>query len=512
MLANAAFDGIFAIRCPDRLASLVGMDSIAAELPESPAQKTNGLVLDAESRARAGELLTRFMDRYELSLPDRDLVPALDREVLGELLDEPFPERGIGVDALFEDLEQRILPNSTASAHPRFLAYVQGPPNSVGAYADAIAATLNQNCNFWQLSPAASVIERSVLRWLGDLFELSEQAGGILTSGGSAATLNALTTALAARRPDFRRRGLQTGANDPRPPLVVYTSQEAHRSVDKAAAILGIGLDNVRHIPTDGRFRMRLDLLADAVGADWAAGKEPFCVVATAGTVTSGSIDPIEEIADLAARHNLWMHVDGAYGALFALAEQTRALFAGCSRADSITLDPHKMLFAPYEVGCLLVRDKELLRAAYAFSAPYLTVEPDPLMTDFMDYGPQLSRGFKAFKVWASLRTFGVGAFRDTAERCLELADYLGRRIAAEPGLELLNPVTLTAVCLRVTGRTDAEHTGILSELIDEGTALLGPARLGDRTGIRACVTNHRTTTDDIDLVVERLAARAGGS
>ncbi|WP_020496558.1 pyridoxal phosphate-dependent decarboxylase family protein [Sciscionella marina] len=464
------------------------------------------LVFGPAARARANELLTRFLDDYERSLPERSLLPALDRDVLAELLTEPVPEEGIGVDAFFAELYERVLPNSTAVAHPRFLAYVQGPPNSVGPYADAIAATLNQNCNFWQLSPAASVIERSVVRWLSGLFELGAAAGGILTSGGSVATLNALTVALVARRPDFRRRGLQ---DRHRPPLVVYTSQEAHRCVDKAAAILGLGLDNVRHISTDEQFRMRVDLLEEAVRADRAAGREPCCVVATAGTVTSGSVDPIAEIADVAGKHELWLHVDGAYGALFVLAEQTRELFAGCSRADSIALDPHKMLFAPYEVGCLVVRDAESLRAAYSFSAAYLTVEPDPLMIDFMDYGPQLSRGFKAFKVWAALRTFGAGAFRDAARRCLELAAHLGRRVAAEPGLELLNPVTLTAVCLRIDGRTDAEHTAILRELITEGTALLGPARLGERTGIRACVTNHRTTKADIDLVVDRLAAYA---
>ncbi|MGW4201300.1 pyridoxal phosphate-dependent decarboxylase family protein [Streptomyces sp. NPDC004726] len=472
---------------------------------DSAAARSDTLVLDPASRARANALLARFLGDYEDSLRERPIVPDVDRTVLARLLSEPFPDRGVGVEELFADFNERVLPNSTTVAHPRFLAYVQGPPNGIGPYAEAMAATLNQNCNFWQLSPAASVIERSVVEWMAGLFGLGENAGGILTAGGSIATQDALTAALADRRPDFREHGLQAGGA----PLVLYTSEEAHRCVDKAAAVLGIGLDNVRHIPTDEQFRMRVDLLAEAVRADRAAGREPFCVVATSGTVTSGSIDPIGPIADLCEAEDLWLHIDGAYGALFVLAEGAREEFAACSRADSIALDPHKMLFAPLEAGCLVVRDAAKLRAAFAFSSSYLTVAEDPLMVDFMDYGPQLSRGFKAFKVWAALRTFGVDAFRATAQRCLDLAAHMGRRIEAEPDLEAMNPVTLTAVCLRLRGRTDTEHTEVLARLRAEGTALLGPALLGGRAGIRACVTNHRTTFEDIDLVVDRLVELA---
>ncbi|MEV4315089.1 pyridoxal-dependent decarboxylase [Actinocrispum sp. NPDC049592] len=326
-----------------------------------------------------------------------------------------------------------------------------------------------------------------------------------MTTGGSAATREAITTALTDRRPAFRDQGLQSGG----PPLVLYTSAEAHRSVDKAAANLGIGLANVRHIPVDEAFRMRTDVLSAAITADRDAGLEPFCVVATAGTTTSGSIDPVDAIADVCAREGLWLHVDGAYGALFVLAESARAAFAPLVLADSIALDPHKMLFAPVEAGALLVKDKAKLRAAFAFPASYLTVAEDDLMVDFMDYGPQLSRGFKALKVWAALRTFGVDAFRGTAQRCLDLAAHLATRIDAEPGLELMNPVTLTAVCVRVRGRTDAEHRELLARLNADGTALLGPAVLHGRAGIRACIANHRTTLADIDLLADRLSGFA---
>ncbi|WP_275294945.1 pyridoxal-dependent decarboxylase [Amycolatopsis sp. La24] len=464
------------------------------------------LVLSPAERAQAADALARFVDSYEESLPTRPILPDVDRDTLAKLLAEPFPAEGIGVEGFFADLRDRIVPNSTTIAHPRFLAYVQGPPNGIAPYADAISAVLNQNCNFWQLSPAASVVERSVVQWLAGLFHLGPSAGGILTNGGSGATKDAITTALTDRRPDFRERGLQSGA----PPLVLYTSEEAHRCVDKAAATLGIGLGHVRHIPTDDEFRLRVDLLADAIAADRAAGLEPFCVVATAGTVTSGSIDPIGPIADLCERENLWLHVDGAYGALFVLADSARETFAPLSRADSIALDPHKMLFTPLEAGALVVKDAAKLRAAFAFSSSYLTVAEDDLMLDFMDYGPQLSRSFKALKVWAALRTFGVDAFREAAERCLRLAARLGERVAAEPGLDLLNPVALTAVCVRIDGRRDEEYPELLAQLANEGTALLGPARLRGQTAIRACVANYRTTEADIDRIADRLAELAG--
>ncbi|SEF38063.1 Glutamate or tyrosine decarboxylase [Amycolatopsis pretoriensis] len=376
------------------------------------------LTLDGPAQATAAKLLARFSRSYEKSVAVLPIVPAVDRNVLTELLDEPFPDHGIGVEAFFADVEDRILPNSTAVDHPRFLAYVQGPSNGIGPYAEAIAATLNQNCNFWQLSPAASVIERSVIAWLGGLFGWGAKSGGILTDGGSAATRDSITAALTAHRSGFREHGLQSGERQ----LVLYTSAEAHRSVDKAAATLGLGLANVRHIPVDDSFRMRADLLETAISADRAAGLAPFCVVATAGTTTSGSIDPLGEVADICERERLWLHVDGAYGALFVLAESTREMFAPVSRADSITLDPHKMLFAPIEAGALLVKDREKLRRAFSFAASYLTVSEDELMLDFMDFGPQLSRSFKALKVWAALRTFGVDSFRVAAQRCLDLA------------------------------------------------------------------------------------------
>jgi aromatic-L-amino-acid decarboxylase len=458
------------------------------------------LMLSDLELATAGKLLTEFLRSFETSLDGRRVMPVLDRDQLSELFATPFPEVGVGVESLFRDIGAKVLPNCTTVAHPCFLAYVLGPPNGIAPFAEAVAAALNQNCNFWQLSPAASVIERKVISWLGSLFGYPDTAGGILTSGGSMANLMALSVAMHEKAPaDLRNAGLSALAS----PLVVYTSAEAHRSVEKAAAILGLGLNNVRKIPVDSNFQMRVELLERAIEEDRHAGATPFCVVATAGTVNTGAIDPIDEAADLCKRKGLWLHIDGAYGALFVLTDRMKDRLTCCGRADSITLDPHKLLFAALEAGSLIVQSSDKLRDTFRFSSSYLSVEQDSLMTNFLEYGPQLSRGFKAFKIWCSLQAFGVHAFRSAAQRMLEISEYMAARVRAERALELLAPVHLTAVCFAF--RNGASTHTVLAKLVEEGTAILGPVRINGRSGIRACITNYRTTESDIDFVLDRV-------
>jgi aromatic-L-amino-acid/L-tryptophan decarboxylase len=465
------------------------------------------LSLNDDEREAAGRLLTAFFDNYERSIPQRPIFPAIDREVLSGLLTAPFPDEGIGVEGFFRAINQEILPNTTTLSHPRFLAFVVGPGNGIAPYADAIAATVNQNCAAWQGGPVASVIEQSVVAWLGGLFGYGERAGGIVTAGGSMATLDALATMLHARRPLFRERGLQTAD----PPLVVYASVEAHWCVDKAAGILGIGLDNVRRVPVDDHYQMRCDALEAMIRADRAAGLEPACVVATPGSVNTGAIDPIATIADVCAHEDLWLHLDGAYGGLFVLSERLHDAFEACARADSITVDPHKLLFASFEAGCLLVRDRTNQTRAFAFSPSIITVDADPLIVNYMDYGSQLSRSFKALKIWSALQTFGVEAFKSAIDHTLDLAQYMAELVEAEPDLELMAPVPLTAVCFQIKDASEADHAAALAQLNEEGTAFLNPVRLDGRHGLRACVSNFRTTRSDIDLIVARVAGIARG-
>jgi len=460
------------------------------------------LNLDDREIERAGALLTGFLRSYEQLLPGRSVVPPLDRRLLEELFGQPFPDDGIGVDQLFGLITEKIVPNSTTVAHPRFLAYVLPPPNGIAPFAEGIASALNQNCNFWQLSPAANVIERKVIGWLSGLFNYPETAGGILTSGGSMASLAAIATAIEDKYPgDFRRDGLQAGHAR----LVLYTSEEAHRCIEKNAVILGLGLDNVRKIPVDSSFRMRVDLLRAAIRLDREAGHQPFCVVAAGGTINTGAIDPTSELAQFCAQEDLWLHVDGALGALFVLSDRCKDELVPCGRADSIALDPHKMLFAPLEAGCLLVKDRQKLKRAFQFASSYLTIDEDPLLTNFLEYGPELSRSFKAFKIWCSLQTFGLKAFVSAIDQTLELSQYMAERIRQDHALDLLAPVRLNAICLRLKDRTDEENQAVLRRVVAEGTALLGPAQIRGRFGLRACIANYRTQREDIDLVLDQI-------
>jgi aromatic-L-amino-acid decarboxylase len=461
------------------------------------------LNLDDTQIRHAGTYLLELLQRLEHSSSERRVVPPADRSALSTLRSQPFPTQGVGIDGLFSEISNIVIPNSTNTAHPRFLAYVLGPSNGVAPFAEAIAAALNQNCNFWQLSPAANAIEQNVVSWLASLFNYPATAGGLMTSGGSVATLTALSAAMHARVSGLRRTGLQRRSS----PLVLYTSAEAHRCVEKNAAILGLGTDNLRKIPVDPAFRMHLDRLSDAVDADRRGGKEPFCVVATAGTVNTGAIDPIAALADFCAHHRLWLHVDAAYGGFFVLSNRIRDQLLACARADSIALDPHKLLFAPLEAGALLVRDRRTLERAFRFDATYLQADDDPLLTNFMDYGIELSRGFKAFKIWCALRTFGITAFVEAIDHALDMARYFEGQLLESAVLDVVTPVTLNAVCFRVKDRDDAFQQAAIDTLREEGTALVGPVRLAGRAAIRVCVTNFRTRRSDIDAIVERLVA-----
>ncbi|MDP6429095.1 MAG: pyridoxal-dependent decarboxylase, partial [Rhodospirillales bacterium] len=297
-----------------------------------------------------------------------------------------------------------------------------------------------------------------------------------------------------------RAQGLQGG----NAPLVLYTSDEVHSSIDKAISVLGIGTDCLRHIPTDEHFRIRLDVLEMAVAEDRRAGLRPFCIIGNAGTVTTGAIDPIGELAKYCRREDLWLHIDGAYGALAVLSDRFKAGMSDIGLADSVSLDPHKFLFCSFEAGCVLVRDKETLSHAFGASPSYLTLSEDPDFLDFANYGPQLSRGFKALKVWWSLKHFGADSFATAIDRMADLAAYMGNRIERHPGLELLAPVVFNCVCFRLADSTVSENRAVLKALVDSGDAFLGPANVKGEIGLRACFMNLRTTEEDIDFILDR--------
>jgi glutamate/tyrosine decarboxylase-like PLP-dependent enzyme len=402
-----------------------------------------------------------------------------------------------------------IMDLSRHNGHPRFFGYVASPSTPVGTYADLIASALNANITCWRSGPAGTEIERMVVRWLGALIDYDAHAKGLLTSGGSMANMIAL---LIAHR---RKSGVNTsrvGLWNSGPPMTIYASEEVHMSIAKAADILGFGRDNVRMIACDERQRMRVDLLRQKIEADRREGLRPFCVVGSAGTVNTGVVDPLNQIADVAAEFDLWLHVDGAYGAPGSLDEGKKHLFAGLQRADSVSLDPHKWLYVPVDAGCLLFRDDAAARAAFSTEdADYIKTHgyTDEEAFAFWDYGVELSRRFRALKVWMTLQYYGSRRIAEAISEDIALAAYLGELVSSADDLELLAPVELSICCFRYVPDRKMNDQALdqLNERVMEmvqkgGRAYLSNATVNGKFALRACITNFRTTKADIEETI----------
>jgi glutamate/tyrosine decarboxylase-like PLP-dependent enzyme len=442
-------------------------------------------------------------------LPTARAFPATSGTEVTAAFEAPLPEEGLGSAAL--DALTRVVELSRPPG-PRFFGYVLGSGEPVAALADLLASVLNQNVTAWRSAPAAVTVERVVVGWLAEAIGCPGFTGS-LTGGGSSANLMGLAMAREARAP-ANEAGVQPGG-------VVYASSEVHMSIPRAAALLGIGHSAVRHVPVDASFRMDVSRLERAVEQDLRAGRRPLAVVATAGTVNTGAIDPLRAIAEVARRHGLWMHVDGAYGALAALA--VPEAFQGIELADSISLDAHKWLYQPLDCGCLLYRDAGAARAAFSHTGDYTrSLLEDPVERfAFFEESLELSRRFRALKPWLSLRYHGLRAYRESIRTDLALAQRLTAAVDACPQLERLAPVPLSAVCFRHRGdgRLEAEaldrfNQDLLLRVVRRGRVFLSNATLGGRFALRACLVNHRTTEADVDAIVPEVlaaAASAGG-
>jgi aromatic-L-amino-acid/L-tryptophan decarboxylase len=391
----------------------------------------------------------------------------------------------------------------------RFYGYVLGSGEPVAALGDLLASVLNQNVTAWRSAPAAVTIERHLVRSLASALGC-EGFSGSLCGGGSMANLMGLAMAREARLP-ANERGARPG--------VVYASSEVHMSTPKAMALLGLGRENLRLIEADENFRLKPRALREVIAADRAAGRLPLAVVATAGTVNTGAIDPLAEIALVCREQQLWLHVDGAYGALAALA--IPGAFLGLSAADSVSLDPHKWLYQPLDCGMLLFKSRDAARRAFSFTGDYtksLATDPVEAFT-FFDESFELSRRFRALKLWLSLRYHGLAAFRSAIRADLAHAQSLAAAVARAEGLELLAPVELSAVCFRFVPRAphreaDRFNEAILRRVIERGRVYLSNATLRGCFALRACFVNHRTTDEDVAQIVPEVlhAAREVGA
>jgi aromatic-L-amino-acid/L-tryptophan decarboxylase len=429
--------------------------------------------------------------------------------ITGELSAE-----GVPLDRLLDEC-RTIMDLSRHNGHPRFFGYVASPSTPVGAYADLIASALNANITCWRSGPAGTELERMVVRWLGSLIGYDAQAKGLLTSGGSMANMIALLIA-SRRKLNASQRGLWNSG----PPMTVYASEEVHMSIPKAADILGFGRDQVRVVVCDDRQRIRVDALRQKIEADVREGLRPFCVVGSAGTVNTGVVDPLSEIAGIANEFDLWFHVDGAYGAPGVLDGGKKGLFAGLERADSVSLDPHKWLYVPVDAGCLLFRDAAAAMAAFSTEdADYIKTHgyTDEEAFAFWDYGVELSRRFRALKVWLTLQYYGSRRIAEAIADDISLAAYLGEVISKAGDFELLAPVELSICCFRYVppgaGLSDVELDRLnerIMELVQKGgRAYVSNATVNGHFALRACITNFRTTKSDIDQTVEAIRETA---
>jgi len=427
------------------------------------------------------------------TLGERRAYPVSSGEQTARLFSRPWPEAGLG-PAILQDFA--AIADHARPSGGRFFGYVLGSGEPVGAIGEFLAAVLNQNVTSWRSAPAATTIERAVVGWLAEAVGCTGHVGS-LCGGGSAANLMALAMAREAKSP-----ANETGAR----PCVVYASEQVHMAIPKAVALLGLGRANLRLIPVDDALRMRTDALEAAIAADRKAGHTPIAIVGTAGTVNIGAIDPLPEIADIARRESLWFHVDGAYGGLAALAEPDK--FSGLDRADSLALDAHKWLYQPLECGCLLYRDRAVARETFSHSGDYVRImTEDPTEGfAFFEESMELSRRFRALKLWLSLQYHGRQAFREAIAQDLRHARLLAQEVEAQPQLELVAPVPLSAVCFR---HREIDNTEILRRVIARGRVYLSNATIQGRFALRACFVNHRATDDDVRAIVSEVMAVA---
>jgi glutamate/tyrosine decarboxylase-like PLP-dependent enzyme len=455
------------------------------------------LSLPPEELRRLGYRVVDLIVDSRATLRDRPPVVTGQRADLEALLREP-PPRGPGdVDAALDLAAHAVLGHMQRGDHPRYFARVPGPSNPVGALGDALAGGMNAIATSWAGGSGPTTLELVVLDWLAQLLGLPAATEGVLVSGGSMASLTAFATARAARP------GRGGPGHDP--DAVVYCSDQTHSSLPRALRILGFAPDRVRILPTDDALRLPPATVAAAVARDRAAGLRPFLLVATAGTTNTGAVDPLDAHADLAAAEGLWLHVDGAYGAPAALTPAGARQLRGLGRADSLSVDPHKWLFAPYEVGALLVREPGALARAFTMEPEYLrdTVTDEPSLRD---RSPQLTRTTRALKLWLTIKAFGTDAIADGIARGIALAERAEARLRATPGWEIVTPAQLAVVTF-AHARVDA--TQLAARAVADGYAAPSSTILRGRSVLRLCTINPRTTDAEIDATVARLTELA---
>ena len=464
-----------------------------------------------EFREQGHRLVDWIADYFERSLAD-PVLPKVRPGAIRSALPPAAPAAGEPFDRILEDFERVLVPGLTQWSHPRFFAYFPCGFSSPGILADFLSTAVSQQAMLWRTSPAATELEEVTLGWLRDAMGLPEAFEGVIYDTASTGIVHALAAARHARFPEIRARGL---GSDKVPTLRVYASEHAHSSVDKAVIVLGLGHENLRRIPADADYVMRPEALAAAIREDRRAGFEPLAVVATIGTTSTASVDPVETIADVCEREGLWLHVDAAYAGAAAILPECRPAFEGFERADSLIVNPHKWLFTPFDLSAFYCRRMDILRAAFALTPEYLRTTESSEVRNLMDTGFQLGRRFRALKLWVVMRSFGLDGLRARLREHMRLARLFAESVDQDPGFERVAPVSFGVVCFRavpsgVAGEAvDRLNQRLLDAVNETGEILVSHTVLDGRYVLRFAVGNVRTTEEDVRQAWELLTSLA---
>jgi len=455
-----------------------------------------------EEFRRAGHEVIDWITDY---LRDIRELPVLPNVMPGEVrrsLAAPAPEAGEPIDSILQDFKDVIVPANTHWNHPRFHGYFSVSASGPGILAEALTAALNINHMVWKSSPAGSELEVVTLDWLRQWLQLPPEFFGIIFDTASISTMHALIAARDYADPESRARGSLGN-------LVVYTSEQAHSSVEKGAMAIGIGQDNMRRIASDAEFRMKPEALLEALNADVAAGKKPCCVVPTIGTTSTSSIDPVAQVVHIASEFGAWIHIDGAYGASAAILPEFRSMLNGVERAHSLVVNPHKWLFTPIDCSVLYTNRPDVLRRALSLTPEYLRTEQDGAAVNTMEYGVPLGRRFRSLKLWFIMRYFGLEGARGIIRNHIAWAQELADQIRAHPRLEIAAPHPLALICFRYKG-SDEQNRELMDRINASGSAFLSHTMLHGRFVIRLSIGNVRATRDDVQYVWDCIQAEAG--
>lgn len=458
--------------------------------------KTSRLALSKKEMQDFGyKVVDAIVDHFE-SQDQKLPVSTASRKEIDALFMEEAPEKAMAPDDVLRFVLENVMTNSNIMTHPKSYAFVPGPSNYISVMSDALATGFNVFAGGWVGSPAAAGIEINTLNWMLKLFNFPvKKGGGIFTSGGSMANLTALATA----------RKVKCGEDFSK--AIIYLSDQAHSSNIKAINILGFKKEQVRIIPTDLEFKFSLNKLKNAIAKDKIEGLQPFCLIASSGTTNTGTVDPLEELAKICKTENIWLHVDGAYGAAAILAKNGKKLLKGIEKADSLTVDPHKWLFQPYEIGCLLVQNHKWLKSTFTEKPVYLRdIEGNQSEINFYDHGIELTRHFRALKFYMSIKTFGLQAFREAIDYNIHLAEGVENELRKSNKWEVVSPATLAIINFRYNPvseklsekKLDAINQKIAAKMMDSGEALLVTTILNGHVVLRMCLINPRTTLADV--------------